>query len=147
MSPTNVIRILTLSVAVVAALAAPRVVVAQADSDGAAPAAQSPTELMKDFLHYVRIAKPDLAEATGKALLDSGASDSDLAMIVIDNDLEEKLIGVLRRGRQMTGVSDLASRIERRVENGRIALARDPGLIEQSISMLTGSRSLLPAGC
>ncbi len=139
MSPTNVIRILTLSVAVVAALAAPRVVVAQADSDGAAPAAQSPAELMKDFLHYVRIAKPDLAEATGKALLDSGASDSDLAMIVIDNDLEEKLIGVLRRGRQMTGVSDLVSEIERRVENGRIALARDPGLIEQSISMLTGS--------
>ena len=46
----------------------------QAQSDSARQSAKDPTTLMEDFLHYVRIAKPDLAEAAGNALMDSGVS-------------------------------------------------------------------------
>ncbi len=110
-----------------------------AQSDSSGQAAKDPTKLLEDFLHYVRIAKPDLAEAAGNALLDSGVSDSDLAMIVFDNELEDKLISVMRRGRRMEGVSDLVAMIEKKVETGRIALARDPGLVREAVAMLTGT--------
>ena len=139
MSPINLTKVLSFCAALAVSLQACPVALAQAPADTGGASSQDPTALMKDFLHYVRIAKPDLAAASGRALINSGISDSDLATIVIDNDLEEKLIGVLRRGRQMPGVSDLVSEIEVRVETGRMDLARDPELIAKSITMLTGS--------
>ena len=36
-----------------------------AQSDSSRQSAKDPTTLLEDFLHYVRIAKPDLAEAAG----------------------------------------------------------------------------------
>ena len=139
MSPITVTKVLSICAALALSLQASPVASAQAPSDASGASAQDPTALMKDFLHYVRIAKPDLASASAKALLNSGISDADLASIVIDNDLEEKLISVLRRGRQMPGVSDQVAEIEVRVEDGRMALARNPELIAKSITMLTGS--------
>lgn len=109
---------------------------AQSDSG---QTAKDPSALLEDFLHYVRIAKPDLAEAAGNALMDSGVSDQELATIVYDNNLEDKLASVLTRGRRMEGVSDLVAMLETRVENGRIALARDPERVREAVGMLTGS--------
>jgi hypothetical protein len=111
----------------------------QAQSDSSRQSAKDPTTLMEDFLHYVRIAKPDLAEAAGNALMDSGVSDTDLAMIVYDNNLEDKLVSVLQRGRRMEGVSDLVAAIETRVEKGRIELARNPERVREAVKMLTGT--------
>jgi hypothetical protein len=110
-----------------------------AQSGSSGQAAKDPATLLEDFLHYVRIAKPELAEASGNALLDSGVSDEDLAMIVFDNELEDKLVTVLRRGRRMDGVSDLVAAIEKKVEDGRIGLARDPDRVREAVSMLTGT--------
>ena len=112
---------------------------AHAQSDSGGGAANDPATLLEDFLHYVRIAKPDLAEASGNALIDSNVSDADLATIVYDNDLEDKLASVMLRGRRMDGISDLVAEIETRVENGRIALARDPQRVQDAVSMLTGT--------
>lgn len=139
MSPNTAATLLLVSTALslsVGDLMAPH---AHAQSGSTQQADKSPTALLKDFLHYVRIAKPDLAEASGNALLDSGVTDEELAVIVAEENLEEKLISVLRRGRRMSGVSDLVAAIEKKVEDGRIALARDPERIRQSVAMLTGT--------
>ena len=139
MSSTTATKVLIVS----AALALPFGLVmsssAFAQSGTTAATAQDPTTLMKDFLHYVRIAKPELAAASGQALLDSSITDEQLALLVADNDLEDKLISVLRRGRRMPGVEGIVSEMETRVEDGRIGLARDSKRIAESVQMLGGT--------
>ena len=71
--------------------------------------AKDPAKLVEDFLHYVLIAKPDLAEATGQALFDSGITDEQLADIVSERDLGEKVDRALQRGRSMAGVGPMVT--------------------------------------
>ncbi|MBB48684.1 MAG: hypothetical protein CMJ33_09120 [Phycisphaerae bacterium] len=139
MSSTTATKVLIVSAALALpfGLEMPSSAVAQSGSTTAS--AQDPTTLMKDFLHYVRIAKPELAAASGQALLDSSITDEQLALLVADNDLEDKLISVLRRGRRMPGVEGIVAEMETRVEDGRIALARDPERINKAVEMLGGT--------
>lgn len=110
--------------------------------DGA-PATAADAELMRglrknveDFVHYVLIGKGDLARTAAEAALGASASDADLAIAVDESGVGERLDRAFSRSRAMGDVSDLASRIENRVEAGRRALARDPQRIAQSIEML-----------
>jgi hypothetical protein len=91
---------------------------------------------LDDFIHYVLIGKADLAQAAGEALLSAQATDMDLAAVVDDADLSDRLAKAMSRSRSMGGVSDIATKIENRVETGRKALARDPQRIAEAIDML-----------
>lgn len=93
---------------------------------------------VEDFLHYVLIAKPDLAEAAGRALFDSGISDAELADIIRENDLSAKVERALSRGRGMDGVGPMVMRFETSLEQGRLDLARDQDRIREAIAMLDG---------
>ena len=90
-----------------------------------------------DFIHYILVGKVDLAQAAGEAVLAGSTSDSDLATLVDDNDLADRLSKAISRSRAMGGVSDLATKIEDRVEDGRKSLARNPQRIAESITMLS----------
>lgn len=92
-----------------------------------------------DFVHYVLIGKADLAQAAAEAALGMGASEADMATVVDGNGMAERLARAVSRSRGMGGVSDLASKIETAVENGRRALSRDQNRVGQSIGMLGGS--------
>ena len=107
-------------------------------STAAAPAAAAPiaaptptivqdaeaTRQVEDFLHYVLIAKPDLAEATGRSLFDSGITDAQLADVVRSEGLGDKVERALSRGRGMAGVGPMVTRFEDALEQGRLDLAR-----------------------
>ncbi len=95
--------------------------------------------MVGDFLHYVLIAKPDLAEAAGQKLFASGITDGELADIVSENDLGDKVERSLRRGRGMAGVGPMVTEFEQRLESGRLDLARDQDRIKEAIGMLDGS--------
>jgi hypothetical protein len=123
--------------------------------DGAASAAPASKDLsavkksLEDFVHYVLIGKADLAQAAGEAALSADVTDADLATAVdeggvdkggVDKDgLGERLNKAISRSRAMGGVSDLATKIEDRVEDGRRALSRNPQRIGEAIGMLRGS--------
>jgi hypothetical protein len=117
-------------------------VLAQDGSDGGSGASASQKDLsgvtkgIGDFVHYVLIGKADLAQASAEAVLGMSMSDADLAEAIDGADMGERLAKALSRSRSMEGVSDLATRIEDRVEKGRKSLARDPKRIAESISML-----------
>ena len=73
------------------------------------PVAQDAAEadrvrMVGDFLHYVLIAKPDLAEAAGQKLFASGITDAELADVVSEGDLDDKVERSLRRGRGFAGL-------------------------------------------
>jgi hypothetical protein len=92
-----------------------------------------------DFIHYVLIGKADLAQAAAESVLGASASDGDLAEAVDGGDLGERFDKAVSRSRAMSGVSDLATRLESRVEAGRKALARDQQRIANAITMLGGT--------
>jgi hypothetical protein len=96
------------------------------------------TRMVDDFLHYVLIAKPDLAEAAGRKLFDSGVTDAELADIVREKDLEDKVERALSRGRGMNEVGPMVMRFETSLEQGRLDLARDQARISEAIGMLDG---------
>lgn len=122
-----------------ALLAGAPTVLAQGDAGSAAADSESMRGLRKnieDFVHYVLIGKGDLARSAAEAALGASASDADLATAVDESGIGERLDRAISRSRGMGEVSDLATRIENRVEAGRRALARDPQRISASISML-----------
>lgn len=116
------------------------IVVAPPSRTAAAPAGATTRRLLEDFLHYVRIARPDLAAANATALFDTGVTDAELAELVDENDLGERVETTIRIGRGMEGVGDLVSEFEARLENGRRDLGRDPRRIKEAVQMLTGTR-------
>lgn len=128
---------------VATALLAPAPTVLGQDDGGSALSAQAAASLQKslgDFVHYVLIGKPDLAQAAAEGVLGASVSDAALAALVDEGDLAERLDRAVSRSRSMGEVSDFATRIASRVEEGRKALARDPRRISDAIGMLGGTQ-------
>ncbi|MCH2161515.1 MAG: hypothetical protein MK085_06535, partial [Phycisphaerales bacterium] len=96
-------------------------------------------KLVDDFLHYLLIAKPDLAEASGRALFDSGITNEELAETISENDLGDKVERAIQRGRGMAGVGPMVTSFEERLEEGRLGLARSQDRVREAIDMLTGT--------
>ena len=111
------------------------------NSNSAAGAQQGPTKLqqVKQKLHLINVAKPDVAAAQAQALLDGGLTSSELATLVDDNDLGARFDEVITRGRGMIGVDELAQRFEQMLREGRLELARQPARIDDAVAKLSGT--------
>ncbi|MDZ4829789.1 MAG: HEAT repeat domain-containing protein [Phycisphaerae bacterium] len=94
---------------------------------------------IKQLLHLINIAKPDVAASQAQALLDGGLTAADLATLVDENDLGERFDKVMSRGRGMTGVEELAQRFDQMLREGRLELARQPARIDDAIAKLNGT--------
>jgi len=94
---------------------------------------------LKDFVHYVNVAKPELARAHLQKLLESGVTDAELAELIDENVEEERFNEALTRGRVVLGLTDIVARLESRYLVGQRDLARDSERIEEAINMLDGT--------
>jgi hypothetical protein len=103
-------------------------------NEGAAQA-----RLLDLTLHYVLIGKPDLALSNIQALYDTGITDAQIALLVDEHSLREKLERSLPRGRNMQGVAEEFAGLEIRWIAGQRAVARDPARIAAAIASLGGS--------
>ncbi|MHC4415814.1 MAG: hypothetical protein ACYS0G_11070 [Planctomycetota bacterium] len=104
---------------------------------------EDPAELLEDFVHYARIAKPDLAAAYANALLQSGITDAELAELLDEGKTtRERFDAALVKAHRVPELEDIAAELDRRVLHGRLDLARDPQRIEEAISMLTGTQRM-----
>lgn len=111
------------------------------------PEKKDPKELLTDFIFYAKIANVELAASNGQALLDSGVSSADLAnMLEEGKETPKRFDDAIARAQMVPEMESVASELARRVEAGRLDLARDPKRIEEAVNMLTGvSRSKLLA--
>ncbi|MCA9284846.1 MAG: hypothetical protein KDA22_06520, partial [Phycisphaerales bacterium] len=132
---------------VVLAVGVPGTFVAQAApvqddsaSGGTRPGQASELRLLEDFLHYLRIAKPDLAAASAQSLFETGISDAELAALVDERGLNDRVDEVLRVSRGMEGAEDLIADFESRLEQGQRDLSRDPDRVKKAVAMLVGTR-------
>jgi hypothetical protein len=94
---------------------------------------------LEDFIHYVVIGRGDLAGAAATALLDSGITDSELADLVDESGLAERLDRALVSGRRLQGTVSQVAELRSRLQRGRFDLATDPARIQQAVGMLTGT--------
>ena len=128
-----------LAVSVVLAVAAKAP--AQAESD--------PAQLLDDFVHYSLVAKPDLAAANAQALMDSGITDAELARLLDEGKVTlEKFDRAISRAQLVEELTDIVAELARRVEAGRLDLARDKDRIDEAIQRqkLLAIRRLEAAG-
>ncbi|MDA1105515.1 MAG: hypothetical protein O2855_02845 [Planctomycetota bacterium] len=90
-------------------------------------------------IHYILVARPDLAAQNIRAALDGIAEDEMLADLLLEQNLDARLEDAIRRGRRMAGVSDIITELESRVEAGRLLAARNQVRIDAAVAALAGS--------
>jgi len=116
---------------------------AMATDDGGTDSAGATAEqarLLRDVLHYILVANVELAQASAEKLLESSIADQDLALLVQEQNLTERLERALARSRKMgDGVTKAMVTLEARVENGRRELARNGRMIQSAVDNLVGS--------
>lgn len=120
-----------------------------------APAnATDPRDLVRDFVHYVRIARYDLAAAMGDELVRQNLSGPDFVAAVEKSGDLSRFNDAVARAMKVPELEITAGKLQRAYQGGKISMARDPEQIKQAIAMLTGPvrgrimarERLIPAG-
>ena len=93
-------------------------------------------DLWADFLHGIKVARPDLAKSNGQAILDSGAPAHELYLLSVQT---RGAAAVLARGARLEGMRDIIVRIQRMIEQGYEDDRSDPSQIADAIEMLGGT--------
>jgi len=123
-----------------AALAAAAVVVTSATifAQGPAPSPEDKKlqELWKDFVHYIRIARPQLAQSFGQALLESGAEARDIYRLAAQTPGSTAILG---RATRLAGMKEIVDKLRKVIEQGYEDLRSDPQEIAAAIEMLGGT--------
>ena len=101
-------------------------------SDSSPSIAQS----WRDFIHYIKIARPEAALAYGKALVDAKPDPRVVYRLSVET---EDVVGTLARGERLEGLADTIERLRELVEEGYRQESRDPAQIAKAIEMLTGN--------
>ena len=93
-------------------------------------------ELWSDFLHYIKIARVDMAQSFGRSILESGTESRNIYLLSVQfKDTQD----VLRRGQRLEGMKEIIDEIRKVIEEGYEAERADPKQIANSIKLLGGT--------
>jgi len=109
------------------------------EAPAAAPAAAPDAklaELWNNFLHYILIARPDVAETQAKALLASSPDPRAVYLLAVGTKNSEL---TLATGRGMPRLTALVDQISALISQGALAVRQDPAEIARWIEMLAGT--------
>ncbi len=125
---------------------------ATSEGDAATPAAESAAPVAPSdgataqqsrdldmVLHYILIGKPEMVKSSLETLFDSGITDEQLAQLVDQRGLREKIERAVSRGRGMDGVGVLVVDFETRFLAGTRASSRNALRIEEAVADLGGT--------
>jgi len=103
------------------------------------PEKKDPKELLTDFIFYAKVANVELAVSNGQALIDSGVTNADLATMLDEGkETTKRFDEAVARAQMVPEMEVVASELARRVDAGKLDLARDPKRIQEAVTMLTG---------
>ena len=100
---------------------------------------RTPDELLANFIHFIKIARFDVAASEGAALLDSGLSDEEFVDLVDNSGELERFRDAVAQGLRVDAVRDIAARLEAQYRSGRLKRARNPEQIAENIELLGGN--------
>lgn len=100
----------------------------------------TPAELLRDFIHYTRIARYDLARANAQALLDRELPPADFVKLVEDSGELQRFEETAVRSQRAAELEGVAARLLKAYEQGKLDQARNAEEIARNISLLTGTQ-------
>lgn len=95
-------------------------------------------EMLRDFNHFVRINRADVAAGLGQQLLTSGLSPTQFVDLVESVEGEERFQNTIGRAMLMSELESTAASLVRMYERGRMERVRDPQEIARNIELLSG---------
>ncbi|MBX3381476.1 MAG: HEAT repeat domain-containing protein [Phycisphaeraceae bacterium] len=101
--------------------------------------ASSNTDLLKDFIHFTRIARYDVAGSVGRELISRNLSPRDFVTLVDSTGEGARFDETVGRAMRVADLEPLAGALYKLYETGRLEAARDPKEIAENIAKLTGT--------
>ena len=119
------IRVLTAAVALAVASGA-----AQGQAD------LSNEDLLRDFIHFVKINRDDVAQVYGRTLISRGLVGTDLVDLVIETGELSRFEEAVAQAQRTPELSEVGALLYREFEQGKLQRARSPEEIAEAIDML-----------
>jgi len=101
------------------------------------------TESFKDFIHYGRLARLDLAAAHGRSFMQASVDPQTILEIIEDSPYSDSYDEDLVRMKNMdsdraqeVGIAEVAGKVEQKIDQARIAVVRNPNRIREEINKL-----------
>jgi HEAT repeat protein len=107
-----------------------------AQDEMASPEGKPVKELWDDFLHYIKIARPELAQSFGQAILDSNVPPNEIYLLSVNTPGSS---AVLARGSRQEGMQEIILQLQKIIEQGYEDERSDPEQIAHAIEMLGGT--------
>lgn len=94
-------------------------------------------ELLRDFIHFVKIARFDVAADLGSRLLESGLSSEDFVDLIEQSREQQRFEEAVAAGLRVPVVEPIAAQLESLFREGKLDRARNPDEIARNIELLT----------
>lgn len=111
---------------------APHVTLAQQANQQAQQ--QDPAQLWADFNHYTLIARPELAAAAAQALVER--VEPSALLQAVESGTYRNWESTIERAKRVEGLAEAAGALEQKIQQARIAVARNPERIAADIQQL-----------
>ncbi|MFG0315151.1 MAG: hypothetical protein ACF8LL_13325, partial [Phycisphaerales bacterium] len=108
-------------------------VYAQPESDAQAQR----LELLRDFIHFVKIARFDVAADLGTRLMDTGITDEEFVDLVEQSREQQRFEEAIAAGLRVPVLEPVAAQLESKFREGKLDRARNPDEIARNIELLT----------
>jgi hypothetical protein len=96
-----------------------------------------PANLLRDFIHYAKIGHVELANASAQALLDANLTNAQLAQLLDEGkDTEKEFDSAMSRAQMVPTMEAAAGELGKRIEAGRLDLARAESRVAEAVQML-----------
>ncbi len=106
--------------------------VAQPDADY-----EQELELLRDFIHFVKIARFDVAADLGTELLDLGMEPEAFVDLVEQSREQQRFEEAIAAGMRVPVLEPIAAKLDSAFRDGKLARARNPEEIARNIALLT----------
>ena len=94
-------------------------------------------QLLRDFIHFVKIARFDVAADLGNQLLDSGMEDEAFVDLIELSREQSRFEEAVAAGMRVPVLEPIAAKLDSAFRNGKLARARNPEEIARNIALLT----------
>jgi hypothetical protein len=96
--------------------------------------------MLRDFIHYVLINRPDVAAGTGQKLLNENLSPTRFVDLVEGSGEEDRFLNTIGRAMRVPVVEGTAAALLKHYEKGKLERVRNADEIAKNIGMLTGGQ-------
>jgi hypothetical protein len=100
---------------------------------------QSDLQVLRDYIHYVRVDSFDVAAGTGKKLLDLNLKPTEFVDLVEKSGEESNFNDVMFRAMRRPEIEPVAAAMLKLFERGKLERVRDPQEIARNIQLLNGN--------